>query len=274
LTIVAFPPHSVAATPKTALDMDEKRKESPTLKRLWAYWWKHVITARGGFDTIVFLIAVIALIVSGVSFLFGMDPNWATTQQVTQYISFPIAILLVPYCLLWLPFKAHEKLENALAPALKLRTGTIADGCNCHHTTTSPPLVLLRLRVTNEGVQEVEACKAVIARIERDGRALVPDLNKTLTFAPGEDEDAEAKTIHNGLPAYIDVIQVQEGGTIGLIGTKDRAWPEYFPSLNDLFCNGDTVLTIAVSGRGTRSVTGRFRLHVDTEFLKSSLTEV
>lgn len=258
------------------------------LKGFWLYWWDCIKDAFRWSSDLAAMFLNIVMLICAILLLVSFFTKQASAQiiefmtssemQISYAIALPILFVLR---VAWAAFRKHDILQRDHAALtarqckrLSIRTGSIADGCNWIHTDQTPPAINLRLAVTNEGVEEVNGCKAMLVEIARNSKTLLSGMNKVLTFAPAEDSDTDNKTIRNGIREHIDVIAVRKDGAIASLGTKDRQWPSFFGTTDDIFCKGDAILTISVMGEGVPTVTERFRLHIAPQYEESSLALV
>jgi len=181
---------------------------------------------------------------------------------------FAIAAFICLLVLVWRLSGKILNLHDKVTPKLKLSCGI--PGCYCHMEKEHPPFLLLRVAVDNEGTLPITDCQGYLTRVDRGSRTVWSGNNILLTFAPEERPDCVAKTIHNGITEWLDVIAVQSDG-IRWLGTQQRQWPAYHDKLNDIFKIGDHVLTITLTGHGTRASKSQLKLHVAPTFGDSTL---
>jgi hypothetical protein len=162
-----------------------------------------------------------------------------------------------------------SKLREQMKP--KLRMFCDNEGCAKHMTRTETPFVFFRVAIECLGVDQVSDCKGFLTRVENDGAIRWSGDNVLLTFAPERQGDATLKTVREKIPEYLDVVAVAQRGVL-FLGTKARIWPDYFEPLASMFSDrGEYILTIKVSGRGTRTIEESLELCIAENYLESSM---
>lgn len=137
------------------------------------------------------------------------------------------------------------------------------------------PVKFWRVAVRTDCLESVRNCKGFLTRIEKDGSKKWSGETAQLTFAPGEDPDALSKTIYYNIPAFLDVLVVTPRNDI-ILATKNRVWP-YAVDLYSIFAEtGKYILTIAVAGDGSATITAalEFNWTGDLETCDLRLTRI
>lgn len=166
------------------------------------------------------------------------------------------------------------KLQTAMKPKLSLSVPRGSqEGCYCRMRNETPPFLLFRVAVKNIGKEQITDCKGHLTQVERAGRVVFSGHNILLTFAPEGTDECVSKTIRPGYTEYLDILAVQSDG-IRFIGTRSREWPHYFPQLNDIFQNGEQVITLKLSGASTDTLTTKLKLSIGDNFEGSTLEPI
>ena len=167
--------------------------------------------------------------------------------------------------------KLQNELDYQLTPRLNTECHPDIPGCS----QPAPWANFFRIAVTTEGIAAVENCRGRLTRISRLGEAQPRwsgDL-AILTFAPGETPDATAKTIHEGVIEYLDVLFTTHNNEIG-VATPNRQWP-YVPNLTAIFDQpGIYLLTTNISGEGSRTVSVDLRFTWTGNWQTSQLAKI
>jgi hypothetical protein len=136
-------------------------------------------------------------------------------------------------------------LRERLRPKLRMVCDPNFPGCS----QRSPHVQWLRVAVDCDGVNSVEGCRGYISNIRKDGLARWTGDSATVTFAPGDEDDATSKTIHSGKSEFLDIFGITYVGSKLHVATKGRNW-QFAPDLRTIFAEtGDYFLTITISGR-------------------------
>ena len=167
-----------------------------------------------------------------------------------------IVALIVTTLVLWFKNYIHEQ---SLKPKLTLACRPDVAGCVMPNRWQGGSNLFFRIAVTSSCKSPVKNCQGRLISI-KGPRILWQGDTATLTFAPSEKIDAEAKTIHPDVTVHLDVWMLLFGPADNFLGihpgTKDRVW-RFHPSLSDIFplIAGDYVLTIQIVGDGMQTIT-------------------
>jgi hypothetical protein len=136
-------------------------------------------------------------------------------------------------------------LQEQLKPKLKMICHPNHPGC----FQQSPRVQWSRVAVNCDGVSFVEGCRGYISNIRKDGDYRWTGDSATVTFAPGDQEDATNKTINSGKTEFLDIFGVTYEGNILFVATKERNW-QFAPDLRKIFAEaGDYFLDVTISNK-------------------------
>jgi hypothetical protein len=122
-------------------------------------------------------------------------------------------------------------------------------GCAPYNEWGSGKVRFFRMGVNARSNEAVEGCQAQLVKIEKDRVLKWGYDTAILTFAPGENDDATAKTLYPGKTEFVDLIAVHFTGELR-VGTKNREWL-FLPRLNEIFSErGDYTFTIVIVAAG------------------------
>jgi hypothetical protein len=161
-----------------------------------------------------------------------------------------------------LAFRCVPKLDLACDPTI--------DGCEVIAHWPNIMVKFCRIAVRTDCLESVRNCKGFLTRIEKNGTKKWSGEASQLTFAPGEDADALSKTVYYGIPAFLDVVVVTLHSDI-VLATKNRVWP-YAVDLQSIFAEtGQYILTIAVAGNGSATITATLEFNWTGDWETSGL---
>jgi len=204
------------------------------LKCIFSDWWGRIS------GTLSVPFTCLALIVQG-------DPK-------TMFIVLAFLSLLIT-C--WRLAKTILDLENRFKSKLKIACSPEIDGCIKTANWGSGLNTVYRIVVESTGVEPIPNCQGQLRSITKEGEAKPRWSGDTaiLTFAPGENSDALAKTIHHNTPVHLDVVFIenlprevyQSGPSTRLLpGTKTRQWL-FNPPFHQIFSEyGNYILGVKI----------------------------
>jgi hypothetical protein len=167
--------------------------------------------------------------------------------------------------------KLQTQLQDQLTPRLNAECCPDIPGCSQPAAGAN----FLRVAVTSQGVAAVQNCRGRLTQIFRLGEPQPRwsgDLS-ILTFAPGDAPDAIAKTIHEGVTEYLDVLLITYNNQIG-VATPNRQW-QHLPTLTAIFAQtGTYLLSINISGEGSRTVPVELRFSWTGNWQTSQLAKI
>ncbi|MBB5035162.1 hypothetical protein [Prosthecobacter vanneervenii] len=202
-----------------------------------------------------------------ISFFQGTD-SWlpyvffTTAEVIYRAVSSPYQVFLS--CL-----KRIDELEaqnislnSALEPHLYISCSPSIDGCKAGFGHAGNGRIF-RVEVRNSGIFEINECRAVLLKIEKNGVKLWSGDHITLAFQPSELPDSQCKKISHDVPYYLDVVGVEVGSNRAWRfrpGTKEHHWPTN-PHFDDLFQDGvgNYAFTISFTASKTATITKEFR---------------
>lgn len=194
-------------------------------------------------------------------------------------VPFGLAIFFLIATAFWRSFERCAQAEDRITeiknaiPKLRVSCGPLIDGCVKANQWNGGSNLFYRAVVESIGRSPIQNCRASLVRIEKVGIP-VPRWSgesAVLTFAPGERDDAEAKTIHANKPEYLDIIEFIFGNLLNFLGlkpgTKDRQWV-WMPRLETIFdTHGEYILTIQFIADGMPEAhTEKFRFIYTGDF--------
>lgn len=175
----------------------------------------------------------------------------------------PIGIGLALLFLILRSFKAPVVTKPKSSPHFKIKCDRNIEGCITTNiwrdvSGNGLPVRFLHIAISTD-CPSVANCKAFLTRIEKDGKARWIG-QEQLTFSPSEAADTLAKTLHNKITSFVDVVVITSAKEI-LVCTKDRQW-FHLPRLHAIFSEyGDYVLTVVVTGDGALSETALLKFN-------------
>lgn len=153
-----------------------------------------------------------------------------------------------------LKFSCGKNVAGCFIPTTVNHAILISNGTTQHIVPAPVKMNYFRVAVETDGATAVSGCCGTVKLIKKNDVVKMGGENLQLTFAPGSDSDATAKTIRDKDTAYLDVLTITEKNDI-IITTKNFQYPNSI-DFRSLFKEiGEYVLTIIVSGNDIVSST-------------------
>jgi len=170
--------------------------------------------------------------------------------------------------------KDNADLQDAFKPKLDVACAAEIDGCKAGFGHAGHGRIF-RVAVRNPGVEPIRECRAILVRIESNGKRLWNGDQINLAFQPSESSDSECKTLVNDLEYYLDVVGVETGSNTPWNfrpGTKGHKWLSS-PAFEQLFNagEGDYVFTISFSAPSIATITKQFLLRWTGSFSSAEM---
>jgi len=171
-----------------------------------------------------------------------------------------------------------EKLETA-HKALREPKFEIACGRNvagCYRETlfclgqANTQAAFYRIGVKAKCVEPIEGCFGRIMLITKDEQPKMDAESITVTFTPGCDDDATAKTITNQGLEYLDVLAICQNNQF-LLPTPGFRYPTSLDPQKIFSETGEYLLTVRISGEKTASVRAILKFKWTGEWNNSEL---
>jgi hypothetical protein len=147
---------------------------------------------------------------------------------------------------------AHRALKE---PKFEVSCGKDIPGCyretSFNFGGNVLPAAFYRMGVRAKCVNPIEGCFGRIILVTKDGVPKMDGESITVTFAPGNDDDATAKTITNQEMQFLDVLAITQNNQFLL---PTRGFLNVIPPQNIFSETGKYLVTVTVSGKQTATV--------------------